>query len=295
VADPTGAQPLDSEWLRDHPLPVPENGTDKNGRGRVLAIGGSMAVPGALLLSGQGALRAGAGKVQLATVAEAALPLGVALPEARVYPLQTDAAGEIAQLDDAVLEGIDACDAVLLGPAMLDSKAAGALLDQILDSGFAGALVLDAAALRALPDRAQRLRALAISTLLTPHPGEMASLLDRSVDDITRDPAGAVRTAAERFAAVVVLKGACSLIARPDGTLLRYAGGGVGLATGGSGDVQAGIAAGFSARGAGPLEAAAWAVWAHGEAGRRCAEQIGPLGFLAHELLAHVPGLLRGV
>ena len=74
-----------------------------------------------------------------------------------------------------------------------------------------------------------------------------------------------------------------------------YAGGGVGLATGGSGDVLAGIAAGLAARGAEPLAATLWAVWLHGEAGRRCAEQIGPLGFLARELLAHVPALMRGV
>ena len=94
---------------------------------------------------------------------------------------------------------------------------------------------------------------------------------------------------------MVVLKGSTSLVATPDGELFAYAGGGVGLATGGSGDVLAGIVAGLAARGAEPLEATLWAVWLHGEAGRRCAEQLGPLGFLARELLAHVPGLMRGV
>jgi hydroxyethylthiazole kinase-like uncharacterized protein yjeF len=290
-----GAEPLDSDWLREHPLPPPATDTDKNGRGRVVVIGGCLAVPGALLLSGEGALRAGAGKVQLATVDQAALPLGVALPEVRVYALPTDASDEIAELDEAVLGGVEASDAVLLGPAMFDGKTAGRLLDQILGSDFAGALVLDAAALQALPDRAARLQKRAIPPLLTPHTGEMAALLDRPIEAIANDPIGAARTAAERFASVVVMKNAHSLVATPDGVLLSYAGGGVGLATGGSGDVLAGIAAGFAARGASQLEAAAWAVWVHGEAGRRCAEQIGPLGFLAHELLAHVPGLLRAV
>lgn len=295
MADLPRARPLDSDWLRDHPLPVPDDGTDKNGRGRVVIVGGSRAVPGGLLLTAEGALRAGAGKVQLATVAEAALHLGVAMPEARVYPLETDTAGEIAGLDRDVMQGIGACDAVLLGPAMLDHGAAGRLLDRILESDFAGTLVLDAAALLSMPERTGRLRDRTAPAVLTPHPGEMAAMLERSAEDIARDPAGAAREAAGRFQSVVVLKGARSLIATPEGDLLAYAGGGVGLATGGSGDVLAGLAAGFAARGASPLQAATWAVWAHGEAGRRCAEQIGPLGFLARELLAHVPGLLRAV
>jgi ADP-dependent NAD(P)H-hydrate dehydratase len=164
---------------------------------------------------------------------------------------------------------------VLLGPAMFDANAAGRLLDQILDSGFAGALVLDAAALQALPERAARLCKRSLPAVLTPHPGEMAALLDRPLEAVERDPVNAVRTAVERFASVVVLKNAHTLLSTPDGTLLAYAGGGVGLATGGSGDVQAGIATGFAARGATPLEAAAWAVWTHGEAGRRCAERTG--------------------
>jgi NAD(P)H-hydrate repair Nnr-like enzyme with NAD(P)H-hydrate dehydratase domain len=92
-----------------------------------------------------------------------------------------------------------------------------------------------------------------------------------------------------------MLKGSTSLVADHEGRLFAYAGGGVGLATGGSGDVLAGIAAGLAARGASPLDAALWAVWLHGEAGRRCAEQIGPVGFLARELLAHVPGLMKAI
>ena len=92
-----------------------------------------------------------------------------------------------------------------------------------------------------------------------------------------------------------MLKGPNTLICDADGRLFAFAGGGVGLATGGSGDVLAGLAAGLAARGAEPLVATAWAVWLHGEAGRRCAEQIGPMGFLAREFLAHVPALMRAV
>ncbi len=295
MADKSRAEPLDSTWLAQHPLPLPDHDTDKNARGRVMAIGGCLSVPGGLLLAAEGALRAGAGKVQLATVAEAALALGVAMPEARVFALDSDPEGEIAGLNEAVLRALDACDAVLLGPAMLDGEAAGRLLDKVFDTDLSAILVLDAAALISLPHRAQRLAKRASPAILTPHPGEMAALLDREARSIADDPVGAVRTAAERFGSVVVLKGAQSFIAAPEGTLLSYSGGGVGLATAGSGDVLAGIAAGFAARGASPLVATAWAVWAHGEAGRRCAEQIGPLGFLARDLLGQVPGLLRAL
>lgn len=295
MADKSRAEPLDSTWLAQHPLPLPDHDTDKNARGRVMVIGGCLSVPGGLLLAAEGALRAGAGKVQLATVAEAALALGVAMPEVRVFALDSDPEGEIAGLNEAVLRALDACDAVLLGPAMLDGEAAGRLLDKVFDTDLSAILVLDAAALISLPHRAQRLAKRASPAILTPHPGEMAALLDREARSIADDPVGAVRTAAERFGSVVVLKGAQSFIAAPDGTLLSYSGGGVGLATAGSGDVLAGIAAGFAARGPSPLVATAWAVWAHGEAGRRCAEQIGPLGFLARDLLGQVPGLLRAL
>ena len=114
-------------------------------------------------------------------------------------------------------------------------------------------------------------------------------------EEIERDRPAAVRRAAESCGAVCMLKGPTSLIATPEGELFAYAGGGVGLATGGSGDVLAGLAGGLAARGAPPLVALLWAVWLHGEAGRRCAEQTGPLGFLARELAPHILGLMRAV
>ena len=99
--------------------------------------------------------------------------------------------------------------------------------------------------------------------------------------------------AAARFGATVLLKQSETWIASPGEPLLHYPGGGPGLATGGSGDVLAGIIAGLLARGVAPRMAAAWGVWLHGEAGRRLARAQGPLGFLARELLAEIPALLH--
>lgn len=288
-------RPLDSDWLRAHPLPVPDNAADKNSRGRVLAIGGSATVPGGIQLTVEAALRAGAGKIQVATVESAALALGIAIPEVAVFALPQNVAGEITMRNPASLSNLlGRCDAVVGGPAMSDAKAASKVTGQLLRLCHAQ-LVLDAAMLMDLASHADQLRLLARPTVLTPHIGELAAMLACDADEIEQNRLSAVNEASERFGSVCVLKGATSLIAAPGSDTFAYAGGGVGLATGGSGDVLAGIVAGLIARGTEPLNAALWAVWLHGEAGRRCAEQIGPIGFLARELLAHLPGLMRGL
>jgi hydroxyethylthiazole kinase-like uncharacterized protein yjeF len=291
VVDPI---PVDSTWLRDNPLPRPDPHADKNARGRVFLVGGCARVPGGLLLTAEAALRAGAGKVQVATAASTAIPLGIAMPEIAVFPIAEDDDGEISCLHDGLEPMIARADAVVIGPAMSAGEAAGGAVDRVLAVDREElALILDAAALMTLPARTAAIAARPHPAVLTPHIGEMAAMLDCDAGAIEADRASAVRRAAERYRAVVMLKGSTSLVADRDGRLFAYAGGGVGLATGGSGDVLAGIAAGLAARGATPLDAALWAVWLHGEAGRRCAEQIGPIGFLARELLAQLPGLMR--
>ena len=122
---------------------------------------------------------------------------------------------------------------------------------------------------------------------------EMADLLECDAEDVTADPLASVRRAAERYGAVALVKGPCSYIAAPDGQAFRFDGGGVGLATSGSGDVLAGIVGGLCARGADPLTATLWGVWLHGEAGRVLTEKVGRLGFLARELLDQIPRLME--
>lgn len=292
------AIPLDSNWLRDHPLPQPGEHADKNERGRVLAIGGCRSVPGGIRLTAEAALRAGAGKVRVATIASAAIALGVAMPEIGVFGLPEDVGGEVGpEVGPALDPLLERNDAVIVGPAIASVDAAGAIVDHLLAAAQCQTpIVFDAAALTCLPPaRTRKLRDRRHPAILTPHVGEMAGMLECDAEEVERDRAGAVRTCARRFGGICVLKGSTSLVATPAGELYAYAGGGVGLATGGSGDVLAGIAAGLAARGADPLVATLWAVWLHGEAGRRCAERQGPLGFLARELLAHVPGLMRAV
>lgn len=285
---------LDRDWLADHPLPVHGDGTDKNSRGRVLLAGGARFVPGALRLSGEAALRAGAGKLQMATVADVAMHLGVLVPEAALIALPVDDRGEIgAEAIPVIREAMDRCDAFILGPGMSMTPTAAHMVATLLATPRNGlSVVLDAAAIGACSTLADALRAHDGRIVMTPHHGEMAALSGHDVDDIAANDAAIAREIATRYGAVVALKGTTTVIAAPDGTAIRFDGGGVGLATGGSGDVLAGLIGGLVARGADPLTAAGWGVWLHGEAGRLVGETLGPIGFLARDLLLPIPRLM---
>ncbi|MET3713694.1 hydroxyethylthiazole kinase-like uncharacterized protein yjeF [Sphingomonas trueperi] len=289
--------PLDRAWLAANPLPPCETATDKNARGRVLIAGGSERVPGALRLTAEAALRAGAGKVQLATVERAALGLGLAMPEAAVFELPANREGELAAAAGSrLVELLGRCDTLILGPGTGKEADAGALLDAVLAAKEPPpTLLLDAATLGVAADRHQAIKAHVGRTVLTPHPGEMAALMLEDPDRIARSPADVVKAAAHQFGAVVALKGPDTHVATPEGVILRYPGGGPGLATGGSGDVLAGVIGGLLARGAAPFVAATWGVWLHGEAGRRLAARVGPIGFLSRELPGEIPKLMAEV
>jgi ADP-dependent NAD(P)H-hydrate dehydratase len=288
VSDPSE---LTLARLAAFPLPPLPAETDKNERGRVLVVGGGAWGPGAPLLSALAALRAGAGKVQIAAAQQNAAHLAIAIPEAAVVTAAATEDGEFKMEAAALLAPLAArAHAVLVGPGMLDDQI-GARLALALAREGESALVLDAGALTALP-LDQPFGPQSRSIVVTPHAGEMAALLGREKGLIEADPLGAAREAAARLGAVVAMKGGTTFIVTPDGDALRHEGGAVGLATSGSGDVLAGVIAGLLARGASPLTAAAWGVCVHGAAGRRLSKSIAPVGFFARELLCEIPGLI---
>ncbi|WP_112874137.1 NAD(P)H-hydrate dehydratase [Paracoccus endophyticus] len=284
---------LDAKWLRHHPLPHHPEDTDKNSRGQVMLVGGSRMVPGGVVLTAEAAFRAGAGKVQIALPEPLAIPAGFSLPEAGFFPLPATLDGEIAGPGD-LAERVGRCGCLAIGPAIGSTPAAGLVLDALLPVADM-TVILDAAAVAAAADRHGQVAALDGRAILTPHVGEMAQLTGLAAEDIEARRDEIVADYARRLRAVVLIKGATTIIANPEGELIVYAGGGVGLATGGSGDVLTGAIAGLSARGLPPWEATCWGVWLHGEAGRRLAERLGPMGFMARELPAEFPSLMRGV
>jgi ADP-dependent NAD(P)H-hydrate dehydratase len=280
---------------REFPLPaVPEDG-DKEDRGRLLVVAGSREVPGAALLAGTAGLRAGAGKLQIATAAGISVALGIAVPEAMVLGIAETPRGCLAAAATAkiVALGKDA-RAMVVGCGLQHGPPLDRMLDGLLGSGLDTILVLDAAALGSLAPRAAKLRAWKGGAILLPHSREMARLLECAPEAVEKDPLAAARRAADLYGAVAVVKGPVSFVVAPDGRAFAYQGGGIGLATSGSGDVLAGITGGLAARGADPLMAALWGVWLHGEAGRQLSREVGRIGFLARELHNCVPRLIDG-
>jgi hydroxyethylthiazole kinase-like uncharacterized protein yjeF len=278
---------LDRAALDAHPLPPVIDG-DKETKGRLLIVAGSREIPGAGLLAATAAMRAGAGKLRIATAESIAIQLGIAIPEAMVVGLPEDERGGFAanavKLVTAQAKNVDA---VLAGPGMMKgdvgSRIAGGLV-----AGEAQ-LAFDAALLHSLePPNGER----ATPPVLLPHSGELAALLDGDEQAVERDPTGCGRRAAELYRSLVLVKGVRSHVVTPEGRVWTYDGGAPGLGVSGSGDVLAGLVGGLLARGAEPLNALLWAVWLHGEAGAALARKVGPTGFLAREIAQEVPALL---
>jgi len=283
--------------LRRWQLPKPGESADKSDRGVALVIGGAVEIPGAPLLAAVAALRVGVGKIQLAAPRSAATSLGVALPEARVFPLPESGDGFLDRKSGARAADCSRdADAILIGPGMLNDDAIRGFMDEALRRFADQPLVIDAVAISAL--RGGRYRFTGDTrVVLTPNAGEMAKLTGEKPESIEADPRAIALTVAKDLNVVVVLKGAETFIATPYGEVFRYDEGDVGLATSGSGDVLAGALVGLLARGATLDQAAAWAVYIHGAAGNRLKRRIGAIGFLARELcdeLAPVMNSLAG-
>lgn len=297
MADPHRARsrptPLTTRVLRQWPLPRPDSGGGKRDRGTVLVIAGARQTPGAAILAATAALRAGAGTLQIATAESVSAAVGSAVPEALVIPLPETASGAISPRGRPRLRrALEEADSVLFGPGMLERRPSGAMLARILGALGDSVLVLDAGGLAAASSRARAISGLARPAILTPHEGEMASLLGWGKPRVAAHRIPSVLEAARRFRAVAVLKGAETLIAPRDGEIFVNRAGNPGLATSGSGDTLAGVVAGLAARGVDPVGAAAWGVHVHAKAGDRVARRVAPLGFLARELLVEIPSLL---
>ncbi|RZU76471.1 hydroxyethylthiazole kinase-like uncharacterized protein yjeF [Micromonospora kangleipakensis] len=275
--------------LRDWALPVPTGG--KENRGTVLVVGGSRFTPGAVLLAGVAALRAGAGVLQLAAAESTATALSIQVPEALVVGLPETPDGAVAgDRGDRLAELVGQADVVTVGPGLNDIEHTRSLLDLVL--GAAGpetSLVLDAYALGALSHAPDLLVGSGRPVVLTPNLTEARHLLDRDLgDDLDAEAAEVAR----RYDAVVSLYGH---IATPDGQGWREESGDAGLGTSGSGDVRAGLLAGLLSRGAAPAQAACWAAFAHAVSGQRLVPRYGRIGFLARELLDEIPYTLATV
>lgn len=291
---------ISTALLRRWPLPEPAGWLGKDGRGSVLVVGGCKQTPGAVVLAGLAALRVGAGRLQLASSRPVAAGIALTVPEASVVGIATDGDGNmLARGCRSLFDDTAAFDAVLLGPGMRrGSRAvARAIVTHCLRPRTrTRALVLDAGALELFSRRKPLTSSVAAPAIVvTPHAGEMATLWGVTRDQVLADAEKIAIAAAAALNAIVVLKGARTHVATPDGRLFHNRDGNPGLGTSGSGDVLAGAIAGLCARGADPVQAAVWGVVLHARAGDRLAESVGPLGFLAREILEQLPRVLGAI
>lgn len=246
----------------------------------------------------EGALRTGAGIVTLASVEPVLAAVSARLPECCLCPCEAGAAGGIAPENIPRIQRQKAT-VLLLGPGLgytVQSAARAAetrMLAGTLLPGFAGSAVLDADGLNAAADllQAGKLPHPQGDLILTPHPGEMARLTGCSAADINADREGTALRFAKAWDAVVVLKGARTVIAAPDGRCAVNPTGNPGLARGGSGDVLAGMTSALLACKLPAFEAAVCAVYLHGAAADCAAAKHGEAGMLPHDLFAELGGL----
>ncbi|GHD65499.1 bifunctional NAD(P)H-hydrate repair enzyme [Luteimonas padinae] len=253
-------------------LPRRKRTAHKGAAGHVLVAGGNHGMGGAALLAAEAALRAGAGLVSVATRAAHVAPLLARTPEAMAHAIEDP--------EDVVRMSAPA-DVCAIGPGLGRDAWAAGLLGAVINR--AHALVVDADALNLL---AASPRGLRTDSVLTPHPGEAARLLGRSTAEVQRDRLAAAHALCLRFGCVVVLKGAGSVVAAPDGRAWIIDAGNPGMAVGGMGDALTGIIAALRAQGLPAAEAAVAGALQHAVAGDRAAETGGARGLLPSDLIA---------
>lgn len=256
-------------WLQPRALD-----SHKGSNGRVLCVGGEHGHGGAIMLAAEAALRSGAGLVDVVTRAAHVVPLLARLPEAMVHGHADDADSLDANL-------LASADVVMVGPGLGQGAWARALLAQALQCSKP--LVLDADALNLI---AKHSPTPGSNAVLTPHPGEAARLLGCDTADIQRDRFAAATALAKQHDAVVVLKGAGSIVAAPGQTPRLIDAGNPGMAVGGMGDVLSGVIAALRAQGLGAFDAASCGALLHAAAGDAAAAKGGERGLLPTDLMA---------
>ncbi len=312
---------MQAGWVRER-LPVRPADAHKGTFGKALIVAGSANYTGAAYLAGAGAIRVGVGLATLGVAGMLYPILAARLVETTWLLLPHDMGALRADAAKVVLEKIEGYTALLLGPGLGQEPGTEELVHRLLIGkqaeaqrarriGFATEptpeeaapetpklppTVIDADALNALAKAENWSASLtAASAVLTPHPGEMARLLGSTTEEVQADRVATAKAAAEKFGQVVVLKGANTVIAAPDGQMAVSPFANPALATAGSGDVLAGAIVGFLAQGLSAFDAAACGVYVHGLAGERARAEMGDAGVIAGDLLPQLPLAIQGI
>jgi NAD(P)H-hydrate epimerase len=267
----------------------------KGTAGHLLVVAGSPGKTGAAAMTSLSALRAGAGLVTLGVAKSLNAVLEAQMLEAMTEPLPECESGILGESAFETLRKLMTGKKCLaIGPGLGQAAETKKLIHRIIETSDIP-LVIDADGLNNLAGQTQILRKAGAEIILTPHPGEMARLLDISVSAVQQDRIKSAREFAARYEVHVVLKGARTVIAHPDGKVFINPTGNAGMASGGMGDVLTGIIAGFMVQGLSPESAAHAGAYLHGAAADSLAETIGPFGYLAGDVMNAIPGQIKNI
>jgi NAD(P)H-hydrate epimerase len=288
---------IDPEWAKSV-LPHRPLQANKGTFGKVLIIAGSINYIGAASLASSGALRVGAGLVTLATATTLQSILASKLTEVTYLPLPEAQRGVISPSAARIIhQNLKDYNTLLLGCGLGQSRATAELVENTLlrAKSVPLPLVLDADALNTLARIPTWWHRLSDDAILTPHPGEMARLAEVPVTEVQIDRLGIAKRAASSWNKTIVLKGAYTVIATPDGRTRTCPIANPGLASAGTGDVLSGAIAGLVAQGMSLFDAASLGVFLHGEAGEMVKSQLGDAGMLASDLLPMLPLVIKQI
>lgn len=284
----------DAEVARNAFPPRPTD-SHKGLYGHVAIVAGSVGMTGAATLAADGALRIGTGLVTVAVPESLNDILEVKLTEAMTIPVPQGKARAFGHASlERVLEIVEKRDAVVIGPGFgRDEDTVRFTLELI--RGLTRPAIVDADGLFAISKDVSVLKQRVAPMVITPHPGEMATLLGTSTADVQSNRLEVARSFAAEYNVVVVLKGAATVVAAPDGTAYINTTGSPGMATGGTGDVLSGMIGGLLAQRLDPLTAAAAAVYLHGLAGGLAADKLGEAAMIAGDVADCISDAIREV
>ncbi|MBI2848953.1 MAG: NAD(P)H-hydrate dehydratase [Chloroflexi bacterium] len=293
-AQDTATELVTNEWVKNH-LPARPRNAYKGTFGHVLIIAGSRNYVGAAYLAAAAVMRVGAGLATLALAQSLHPILAAKLTETTFLPLPEAEAGIIGETArETILSQLPNYDVVLLGCGLGQHPSTAKLIQEILPS-LSLPVVIDADGLNALASIPRWWQNLPAPTILTPHPGEMARLTGHPTSEVEAGRIDIARRSALKWGRIVVLKGAYTAIANPDGYVKINPVANPALATAGTGDVLAGAIAGLLAQGLSPFDAAACGSYLHGLAGEMLAEELGDAGVVAGDLLTCLPKAIKRI
>ncbi len=267
--------------------------TSKFDYGHVLSISGSYGMTGAAIMAASAALRSGCGLVSVATPESQRAIVAQAIPEIMTFGLPEDENGlPLAKSFKKLSHLIGKATAVHCGSGWVTTDETKELVVQLLEK-VKKPIILDGGALAGLADNKKVLRERKAPTILTPHIGEFAQMLDMKWQEVEKDKINLARKFATRNSAILILKGAPTIIASPDGNIFINSTGNPGMATAGAGDVLAGMISGIIAQGRDVLRSVLYAVYLHGLAGDLAAAELTEECMTATDIIEHLPEALR--